>query len=482
MDVLLVDPALRRGVPEPYENLGVASLAAAARRGGFHTHTLLNHVEGWSRRRLGRELLERQPAVLGLSLLSFHARPTLDLVRDLKQAGLRSRVVAGGHFPTFNDGRLLAERPEIDAVVRGEGDLSLVALLQAWREGRDPVGVAGVSWRSPEGTIQVNPMRSLVEDLDTMPWPVRDHTDRIIRAGGTLNLVRSRGCFANCAFCSIGSFYRMQKGPAWRQRSVADVVAEMESLTRRWPGVPVKFYDDQFIGPGRRGREDARAFAEALITRGSNVPFSIFARADTVEPELFRVLKAAGLRSVFVGIESGSQRELDEFNKHTTVEDNLAALKVLQGLDIRFQMGLIFFDPYTQMDDVQANMDFIRRTRPLWSTPGNVLSVENRAIVYKGTPFYERLKAEDRLKGDWMEVDYSLPDRGVRILMKISHLYLNTLLPAVSLVRRLPDRLRRLGRNLHSLLTRQTRASERWPVSTRPKVRGTSPTPEVHKN
>ena len=443
MHILLLDPALRNGVPELYENLGIASLAALSRRSGYSSEIILNHVEGWSYRRLGREILKRRPDVLGISLLSFNARPALRMVRRLKAEGLRSRIVLGGHFPTFNDMQILQEWPEIDVIVRGEGDITFAELVRVWDGGGELSGVEGITYREG-GAIRSNPARALVSDLDLLPWPARDHTQRIIDAGGTLNMVRSRGCYANCAFCSIASFYRLQGGSAWRQRSVDDVLEEVAWLAKRWPGAEIKFHDDQFIGPGKRGREDAMAFAEALVERGLDIPFYIFARADTIEPELFRLLKRAGLKSVFVGVESGSQRELDAFGKRISVEDNMRALQVLHDLDIRFHMGLIFFDPYTEMEDVEENMAFIRETRPLWSTPGNFLSVENRVIVYKGTPFFDRLATDARIEGDYLDYDYSIRDWRVRVLCRISNLYLNHFLPAFSRLRRLPDHLRLL--------------------------------------
>ncbi|MFC1629306.1 B12-binding domain-containing radical SAM protein [Gemmatimonadota bacterium] len=441
MNILLVDPALRDGVPELYENIGIAALAASTRQAGFETGTILTHLEGWSYRRLGQEIIRRDPDVLGVSLLSYNARRTLNLLRRLKQDGLRSRIVVGGHFPTFNDEILLQKWPELDVVVRGEGDLILVDLLKNWEAEDDPGMVEGVSFR--EGSdIRRNPARPLQKDLDSLPWPVRDHTERIIEMGGSLNLVRARGCYANCAFCSIASFYRSQGGPGWRQRSVGSVIEEMRELTARFPDVEVKFHDDQFIGPGMKGWEDAMAFAQALIDEGSGVPFSIFARADSIEPELFRALKAAGLKSVFVGIESGSQNQLDSCGKRTSVAVNRQSLEILNELEISFVMGLIFFDPYTRMADVSANLSFLMDTQSLWGPRGNVLSIENRVIVYKGTPFHERLAAEGRLEGDYIDCTYTIRDWRVRYLSKLSHLVLKRVLPGMSVIKRLPAHLR----------------------------------------
>ncbi len=449
MNILLVDPAQRDGVPELYENIGIAALAASTRQAGFETETILTHLEGWSYRRLGREIIRRDPDVLGVSLLSYNARRTLHLIRRLKQDGLRSRIVVGGHFPTFNDEILLREWPELDVVVRGEGDITLVELLKRWESGDDSEQVDGISFR--EGSdIRRNPARCLEKDLDSLPRPVRDHTQRIIEMGGTLHMVRARGCYANCAFCSIASFYRAQGGPGWRQRGIESVIGEMEELTARFPGVEMKFLDDQFIGPGRKGREDTMSFAQALIDRGWDVPFSIFARADSIEPELFGTLKAAGLRSVFVGVESGSQNQLDACDKHTSVAENRRSLEILHDLGINFIMGLIFFDPYTEMGDVRANLSFLQDTQHLWGPRGNVLSIENRVIVYKGTPFHDRLTSEGRLEGDYIDCTFTIHDWKVRYLSKLFHLLLKYILPGVSVVKLFPAHLRLFRKNIRN--------------------------------
>ncbi len=461
MSLLLVDPAQRDGVPELYENLGIASLAASTRQAGYETETILTHLEGWSYRRLGREIADRDPDVLGVSLLSYNARRTLRLLRRLKRDGLRARIVVGGHFPTFNDEVLLREWPELEVVVRGEGDITLVELLRGWESAGDLEGVKGISFRAGGG-IRRNEARPLTHDLDSLPWPVRDHTERILEMGGTLHMTRARGCYANCAFCSIASFYRAQGGPGWRRRSTDSVLGEMEELAARYPGVEMKFLDDQFIGPGRKGLEDTMSFARAIIDRRLEVPFSIFARADSVEPELFRVLKTAGLRSVFVGVESGSQNQLDSCGKRTSVADNRRALEILHGLGIRFIMGLIFFDPYTEMPDVKANLSFLRDTQPLWAPRGNVLSIENRVIVYKGTPFHDRLTSEKRLEGDYIDCTYTISDWKVRWLSRSFHLLLKYILPAVSVIKLLPAHMRlfreRFRKRFSSRVSRPARA------------------------
>ena len=449
MKVLLIDPAQRNGVAEVYENLGIASLAACSREAGFETETILTHVEGWSHRKLGSEILVKQPDVLGVSLLSFRARQTLEMLSRLKSEGLQSRIVLGGHFPTFNDRILLEEWSSIDVVVHGEGDLTLVDLLQTWQQGGGLDDVAGISYRK-DGTVVQNRARSLIEDLDSLQWPVRDHTERIVGMGGALNLNRSRGCYGNCSFCSISSFYRTQAGAAWRQRSVVNVLAEMAYLADRFPGSILKFHDDQFIGPGKRGWEDAMSFAHTLKDSNIDVRFSIFARSDTIEPELFRILKAAGLESVFVGVESGSQRELDLFNKRTTISQNLNALQILHDLDIHFLMGLILFDPYTEMEDVKANFRFLHETQPLWSSKGNILSVENRVEVYKGTPVYDQLDKEGRLEGDYFNCTYTIQDRRIRFISQVSQLFIKSLLPAFSIIRLLPAHLKLAGHRISS--------------------------------
>jgi hypothetical protein len=105
-------------------------------------------------------------------------------------------------------------------------------------------------------------------------------------------------------------------------------------------------------------------------------------------------------------------------------------------------MGLIFFDPYTEVADVKANFAFLQETQPLWSPKGNVLSIENRVIVYKGTPYYERLAGEDRLEGDYIDCTYTIQDWRVRWLSRFFHLLLRYILPGVSVIRLFPAHLR----------------------------------------
>ena len=224
----------------------------------------------------------------------------------------------------------------------------------------------------------------------------------------------------------------------------------MAYLADRFPGSILKFHDDQFIGPGKKGWEDAMSFAQTLKESNIEARFSIFARSDTIEPKLFRTLKAAGLESVFVGVESGSQRELDLFNKRTTITQNLNALQILHNLDIHFLVGLILFDPYTEMEDVKANFRFLHETQSLWSSKGNILSVENRVEVYKGTPFYDQLDKEGRLEGDYFNCSYTIQDRMVRFISQVSQLFIKSLLPAFSIIKMLPAHLKLAGHRLSS--------------------------------
>ena len=414
MRVVLVDPAPRRGIREAYESLGIAHIASFLRAGGHEVTLISSALRCLSVRATLRAIRKADAEVIGFSVLEVHAKRALAMVDALRDAGSKAHITLGGHFPTFNHKKLLRRYEGIDSIVRGEGERTFLELVERLSHNESLDGIEGLSFREVV-KIQVNPPRALIEDLDTLPFPARDFAPLVLRQHSPLSISASRGCYANCSFCSIRAFYDQSPGPKWRTRSPERVVDEMEALVQRFGRSPIGFVDDQFVGPGKKGKEWAVQLGEEILRRKLGVPFTCSCRVNDIDPDLFGLLKEAGLTRVFIGIESGTERGLLTFNKRTTIAQNVHALATLDKLGIGYKIGFIFFDPYTTFEEVKQNFRFLSDIAPYWMKKRGMLSIEPSLIVHDGTPIHARLKRENRLSGTYLRHGYRIEDRKARI-------------------------------------------------------------------
>lgn len=427
MRVVLVDPAPRYGIQEPYESLGIAYIASTLKREGHEVKLISSALEYLSLRGTVRAIIKAEPDLVGFSVMEIDARRTLAIVDALRHGRIKAHITLGGHFPTFNPTRILRGFDGVDSVVRGEGETTLSELAQRLSDRGSLKDVRGLSYRDGS-EIRVNPPRALIRDIDTLPFPDRTLTEWVLRSASVMSMSASRGCYANCSFCSIRSFYGASPGPKWRTRSPEGIADEMEDLVHRFGRHPIRFVDDQFVGPGEKGRETAYRLGEEILRRKIGVKFTCSCRVDDIEEDLFRLFKKAGLKKVFIGVESGTARGLDTFNKRTTVAQNEKALATLDQLGLEYKIGFIFFDPYTTFEEVKQNLKFLAEISPFWQGKKGVLSITPSLIVHGGTPIHARLQSERRLIGNYLRYGYRIEDRKAKIAQCVAELMFTWLL------------------------------------------------------
>ena len=415
VDVLLVNPpsVSSRFTNAPEEHLGLAYMASALRRDGFSVEIIdapaarLNYAD------LTKELSRRHFQLLGVSnLFQSNLAPLLKWLESLKAGGLKAHVTIGGHPATFTYREILTEFDAVDSLVRGEGEITIVELTRALSTGSDWRTVDGIAWRDGNEAI-VNPGRPLIEDLNTLAWPARDIMAAQPRGFEQLTVSYSRGCQAFCSFCSIASFYRSFKGPVWRGRDPEDLLDEIDAAQMIAPKEMVLFIDDTFIGPGKIGKARAYKLAEAFAARRRNYVWGAACRANQVDEELFRKCRDAGLRVVFLGIESGNQETLRVFNKETTVETNRKAIEILKKVDIVPEMGFIMFNPYTTFTNVRQDLDFLLETGC-----GPDVRQVSQMWLFPGQQLIPKLQADGLLGGSPLEYCANYVDERVEMLYK----------------------------------------------------------------
>jgi anaerobic magnesium-protoporphyrin IX monomethyl ester cyclase len=386
-------------------NLGVGYMASVLVHEGFNVE-VLDFRQGFES--ILERVRELDPLIIGLSIIFQHYTPGFaDLVAHLRDNGIECPICAGGHYPSLESGICLKEIPGLDFIVRFEGEQTLLEVARRLRSGRDWRDVHGIAYLN-DGAVVDTPLRPLIPELDSLPFPMRWSNLHCLGVRVT-SILASRGCPRNCSFCSIRMFYSIPPGPVRRTRSPENVIAEMLQLYRE-EGVRIfLFQDDDFSLMSKYDRDWTWLFLNCLDRsemKGA-ISWKISCRSDEVEPEIFAAMRDAGLTFTYLGVESGNEAGLRVLNKHLTVAQNLQAAETLKSLGISFDFGFMLFDPSSTIDRVLKNIRFVRKICGDGSAPVSFA----KTLPYAGTDLERQMKKEGRLRGDVAAPDYSFQDR-----------------------------------------------------------------------
>lgn len=386
-------------------NLGMGYLAAVLQQNGRRVE-MIDVRDGPAC--IAERLAGRQPKVVGFSLIFQYFLPQYRLVASyLRDAGITSHFTIGGHYPSLCHGELLLNFPEVDSVVRYEGEATLNELVDRLSSRGDWRQVSGIAYREKD-EVKVTEPRALVHDLDTLPFPYRPYGPEYVGGFPTLPLLASRGCARRCSFCSIHTFYRTAPGKVVRVRKPEKIIEEMLLLNSRFGVRVFLFQDDDFPLWGPAGRRWAEELTGRMHDSGlaSRTVWKISCRGEYVEPGLFHSLREAGLFLVYMGIESGVDQGLKILHKEMTVQGNLTAVQTLKDVGLLFSYGFMLFDPSSSFDSVRENIGFLRRI----VGDGSAAATFCRMLPYGGTPIRDLLEREGRLRGDLTHPDYVFLD------------------------------------------------------------------------
>lgn len=246
-------------------------------------------------------------------------------------------TVAGGVHFSFAADDAFAKYP-IDAIVRGEGESTLVDLLSALETKKSLANVPGLALPGSDGKANYTGPRELIENLDDLPFPAYDRmpmekygTARYLFSPGGVTIHHSRGCTSGCNYCACwlqmaGNTNNNPNNaptPRWRTRSVLPVVDEMEILAKKYNKHCQVFVDDVWNADPNW----SDAFADELIRRNLDINWFAFMRVDHLIRDekslLFEKLIASGLRHICVGLERAKTEELDDLGKQNISIDHV---------------------------------------------------------------------------------------------------------------------------------------------------------------
>ncbi|MCA6098179.1 B12-binding domain-containing radical SAM protein [Bradyrhizobium australafricanum] len=305
--------------------------------------------------------------VVGLSFYNSNAHTAFEMARAIKHVNSSVIIIAGGPHASASHSTMSLDHPEIDIIVRNEGEEVLRDVMECLLHGISLDDVKGISGHQ-SGNLRINSERERLNDLDALPPPTFhferenpesealffDRSARRFRQATAL--VTSRSCPFRCSFCAI-----ILIGRKWRKMSAAKVVADFRALERdgQTKYEHIYFLDANFFVDYRRSLEIARA----LNGYRADITFSFSTRVNQLihGQSALAELKRLGLRAVELGIESGSDAALRRFAKDVTVAENDRAIVLLKEHDIQLFLDFIMFDAETTLDDLSLNLSFLER-------------------------------------------------------------------------------------------------------------------------
>lgn len=281
-----------------FEFLGPMYISACLKEQGHQVELFL----GDGKRTHIDEIIAYNPDVIAFSCASGSHHWASTVASAVKARKQVFSVMGGPHATYFPEAIF---QDNIDIVVRGEGEQTMLELVASLERGEDWRGIENIVYRTDEGMV-MNPLRGLIEDLDQLPSPDRGlyYKYSFLRNNPNKHVITGRGCPYNCAFCCNKAYKEMYqgKGKVIRRHSVERAIADIVELRDRYHTRTVRFDDEVFI----LSPSWLKHFLDEYSAR-VKLPFSCLIRADLLTEDLAARLKRAGCYIAYFGIESGNE-------------------------------------------------------------------------------------------------------------------------------------------------------------------------------
>ncbi len=395
----LVNPPYPRGSHQhpPFIPLGLGYLAAVLEKNQYPVDVIDCQALKLSYEELKIEISKRQPNIVGITSTTLTYKSALQTAKTAKQARPNCLTILGGPHATFWDENALQECPDLDIVVRKEGENTLLELVQRLEASKNFTDVLGTTCRENKKIIR-NPDRPYIENLDELPFPAHhlfplQHFQKYGKI--VFPLSTSRGCTFWCSFCSAVRMF----GRRYRMRNPKNVVDELEFLTKKYNAEQFTFYDDAFTVNQQRVQE----ICEEIQNRKLKIKWDCETRVDMVTRELLQQMKKAGCIAVWFGVEAGSQRVLDNVGKGITLDKTKNAFKMAKDVGLMTIASTILGTPDETPETAWETVKFVEEIKP--DDVGYYI-----ATPYPGTPMYDYVREKGWLKiEDFDKYDTATP-------------------------------------------------------------------------
>ncbi|MCX5694710.1 MAG: radical SAM protein [Candidatus Omnitrophica bacterium] len=352
MDIVITRPKYYTHLITP--PLGMAYVTAYLRQNNLKVHLIDALKENLD----NHELVLRCDIadIVGIFCMSDYFWDVVDLVKKLKAAG--KTVIIGGPHATVMPQETL-QYTEADYCVVGEGEKTMLELVLALKNKRDPTNIPGLYSRVTGEFVT----RPFFDNLDEIPFPAWDTIDprtyplaphgAVVKTFPVAPVITSRGCPFSCHFCASPKIWNHQI----RYRCAENVVDEIELLIKKYGVKEIHFEDDNLT----LNKSHIQAICEEILDRNIKVHWATpnGIRADTVSEELLKLMKKSGCYSVAFGIESGSQEILNKIGKQTELKVMYSAIRMAAKAGLITQAFIIFGLPGETVATIKKTINMV---------------------------------------------------------------------------------------------------------------------------
>ena len=323
-----------------HQPLGLSMIAAQLKKRGDQVRVFDATADQLNIYRLTKLMKKFGPDIIGITANVSFGWKALLTAKWLKRNFPRVKIIFGGPWPT-TEFRTILQNNAADFVVVGEGEYTIIDLLDTIENGGNLEDVKGIAFKKDNDIIQTE-HRALIEDLNALPFPAWEFFPRPtkyyigFKGSRHFPIMTSRGCPFNCINCS-----KFIHGYKIRKRTIENVIEEIRYLKHNFKANEIVFIDDGFNYDIER--------AESLFDEIANLEFKVHIRcpsirADRVTPRLALKMKRAGVYDVAVGVESGTQEIVDKIGKKLDLKKVKQTIKLFKKLGILttafFMVGL----------------------------------------------------------------------------------------------------------------------------------------------
>lgn len=418
-DVLLINPidntAVKNGLGLNVPPLNLMYLAGTLEEESFSVKIFDDDLYQEGSEKITDIVSKIDPLVVGVTATTATIKESLEYIRNIKETLPNLLTVIGGPHSTFLPVETLNDEPNLDVVTIGEADRTLIEIADKYSVDENIEkfsNIRGIAYRdsfdknpniskdylkdanhskrkSYGGKVRITQLRPLIEDLDSLPFPARHlipfkSYKLSDQAGG---MITSRGCPYSCNYCSSS----LIMGKKFRTRSPENVVDELEELVDKYGLTDVAFLDDIFMLNKKR----AVLIADEIRARNIDVGFVASSRVNTVDKSLLESLKNVGMKTLYCGVESGSQRVLDLMKKGITLQQARDAFKTAKDVGVDIIGSFILGYPGETAKEMDETINFSIELDPDYSQY-SILT------PFPGTPIHSQLDHGNLLStNDW---------------------------------------------------------------------------------